>query len=173
MHVRRAGGHDHPVELLLLDGLLDGGLPGLGARVHDVLGVDDVLEGERPLGDILDVDGGGDVAAAMADEDPDPHDFASASAVSGSPAAPGRAAAAAGAGSAAALASRAAALAAFSAAFRSSSALTLAAAAMALRTKRLGVDHVLAQHHILGAEAQGQAHHLRQIEDWHLIVGAS
>ncbi len=77
VHVGRAGGHDHPVELLVLDGLLDGGLTRLGARVHGVVGVHDVLEGQRPFGESSHIDGAGDVGAAMADEDADPHGCAS------------------------------------------------------------------------------------------------
>ncbi len=38
--------------------------------------------------------------------------------------------------------------------------------------QRLGVDHVLVQLHVGGAEAQGQAQHLRQVENGHLVVGA-
>ena len=170
MHVRRAGGDDHPVELLVLDGLLDGGLARLGARVHEVLGVDDVLEGEGPLGQFGHVDGAGDVAAAVADEDAYPHGFASSS---------GRRGAAAPLGAVAAASRRRGCLgraggllAAFSAALRSSSALMAAASAMAFLTSGSRIDDVLLQHHVLVAQAEGQSQHLRQVQDGHLVVGA-
>ena len=73
VHVGRAGRHHHAGEPLLLDGLLDGRLAGLGTRVDEVLGVDHVLEAESPLGDARAVDRAGDVGAAMADEDAYPH----------------------------------------------------------------------------------------------------
>ncbi len=87
VHVRRACRHDHAVELLVFDGLLDGRLAGLRARVHDVFRVDDIFELKRLLGDGLHVDGGRDVAAAVADKDSYPHDTASAVSSSLAPAA--------------------------------------------------------------------------------------
>jgi len=77
--MRRAGGNDYPVEFLVLDGLLDRGLTRLSARVHDVLGVDHILEAERAPSHFGHVHGGRDVASAVADKDADSHGLASSS----------------------------------------------------------------------------------------------
>ena len=68
---RRAAGDHHAVELVLLDLLADEREAVAGAGVHGVGGVDHAGQRLRVLGDVLDVDDAGDVAAAVADEDAD------------------------------------------------------------------------------------------------------
>ena len=73
VHARRAGRNDDAGEAVLVDGLLDGGLAGFGAGVHQVGGVDDFREVESIFGDLGTVDCACDVAAAVADENAYPH----------------------------------------------------------------------------------------------------
>ena len=170
VHVGRAGRHHDAVELLLLDGLLDGRLAGLGTGVHDVLGVDHVLEAESLLGHAGHVDRGRDVGAAVADEDAYPHGVASASVAFGPrrrrprpsrpPGPPCRLAR---------LGRRLGRL-------FGRLALLFGAEGGSVGDgplhKRPGVDHVLLQHHVVEAEAQGDAQNLGQVQDGHLVVGA-
>ena len=69
MDAGAARGDDHAVELVLVDGRLDGRLSRLGAGIHDVLGQHHIREHPRILGHLGAVHGAGDIAAAMADED--------------------------------------------------------------------------------------------------------
>ncbi len=71
VHPGRAGGDDHPVELVLDDGLLDLLLARLGARVLVADGGHDAGQRRGVLRHRLRVDGAGDVAAAVADEHTD------------------------------------------------------------------------------------------------------
>src|SRR5450756_815003 len=66
---RRAARHHHAVELVLLDLLANQREAVAGARVQGVGGVFHAGQRLRVLGDVLDVDDPGDVAAAVADED--------------------------------------------------------------------------------------------------------
>ena len=68
VHARAAGGHHHAVQLVLVDGRLDGGLAGLGAGVHEVHGVDHIGIGSGRLGDLGAINGAADIAAAVTDE---------------------------------------------------------------------------------------------------------
>ena len=60
--------HKHPVELMLLDGILDGGQPVLGAGIEVVLSVDHVGQGGGVLGHRRHVQEAPDVGAAVAYE---------------------------------------------------------------------------------------------------------
>ena len=72
VQVRRAGGHHHAGEAFLLDVLLDHLLAERGAHELVVAGDGHVLEVlAGPLGDLLDVDRAGDVAAAVTNVDAD------------------------------------------------------------------------------------------------------
>jgi hypothetical protein len=68
VEIGAAAGDDDAVELLLLDRLLDFLLPGIGAHVDVVDGVIDVGVLRQLLGHALDVDGAGNVDAAVADK---------------------------------------------------------------------------------------------------------
>ena len=68
---RRAAGDDDAVEVVLLDRLADEREAVRGARVHRVGGERHAGQLPGVLGDALDVDDAGDVAAAVADEDAD------------------------------------------------------------------------------------------------------
>ena len=75
VHVRRAGRDDDAVEPQLLDVLLDQLLAEARAHERVVAGHDDPVRPEplgRPVADGRDVDGPGDVRAAVADVDADP-----------------------------------------------------------------------------------------------------
>ena len=75
VQVRRAGGHHDPVQAELDDVPLDQFLAGIGTHVFVVPGQRDV---GQPLGELrqrLHVDRAGDVAAAVADVNPDPQRF--------------------------------------------------------------------------------------------------
>src|SRR5665647_1365677 len=63
--------HD-PVEVVLLDGLLDGADPVLRTRVQVPGREDHVREGRGVFGHVLHVEEAGDVAAAVADKNSDP-----------------------------------------------------------------------------------------------------
>ena len=69
VHARRAGGNDHAVKLVLVDGSLNGRLPWFGAGVHGVVGIDYVRVGAGNGRHLGAIDGSGDVAAAVADKD--------------------------------------------------------------------------------------------------------
>ena len=78
VHARRAGSHHHAVEAVLLDGLDDVFLSGLGTGVHGVFSEDDIGIGQRDLGDGCGIHRRFDVAAAVTDEYADFHDAAPA-----------------------------------------------------------------------------------------------
>ena len=69
VHARRAGGNNHAVKLVLVDGSLNGRLPRFGAGVHGVVGIDHVRVGAGNGRHLGAIDSSGDVAAAVADKD--------------------------------------------------------------------------------------------------------
>ena len=69
VHARRARGHNHAVELVLVDGCFNGRLARFGAGVHGVVGIDHVRVGAGNGRHLGAVDSTGDIAAAVADKD--------------------------------------------------------------------------------------------------------
>ena len=74
VHARRTGSHHHAVQLVFVDGGLNGGLARFGAGVHGVGGVDHIGVAAGDFGHLGAVHGAGNVAAAVADEDAYSHD---------------------------------------------------------------------------------------------------
>ena len=72
MGARRAGGHHHAVEVVLLDPFLDESLGVLGAGKQAVLHEGDMGQGAGVVPHRLHIDHAGDIDAAAADEDADP-----------------------------------------------------------------------------------------------------
>ena len=71
MHLGAAGGHHHPVEVVLGDGILDDLLARLRACILLKIGVDYIGQAGRIPGHLLAVHGAGDVQSALANEDAD------------------------------------------------------------------------------------------------------
>ena len=72
VHPRRAGSDDHPVQVIVVDVLLDHLLTGIATHVHMVAGHDHVGQRGRVFGHGHRIDRGRDIGPALADVDADP-----------------------------------------------------------------------------------------------------
>ena len=72
VHPRRAGGDDHPVQAVVLDGISNGSLPGFAAVVFVLFNVGHHRHPFGRLDDLGNVHRSGDIGAAVADEDSNP-----------------------------------------------------------------------------------------------------